>query len=85
MGQTIANGGTAGGDMLPNPGRRPRGCAIYDTDGRLIGWRRVHVVLRNGYRTKDGEPMGWASGGKGECEWSLTGSPFDIVEYEVIL
>jgi hypothetical protein len=29
-------------------------------------------------------PPGWAADGKGGCRWSLTGSPFDIAEYEVI-
>lgn len=70
--------------MQPNPGHMPTACKIIDTDGNFAGYRRVHVVLRGGYDTRRLEPSGWASGGRGACDWALTGSPFDIVEYEVI-
>lgn len=55
--------------MRPNPGHCP---------DEAIG-RRVRVALRNGSRPADA----WAADGRGGCRWSLTGSPFDVVEYEV--
>ena len=44
--------------------------------------RRVRVRLvrdERGVAAHD-----WAADGRGGCRWSLTGSPFDIAEYEVI-
>ncbi|MEP9402063.1 hypothetical protein [Sphingomonas sp. VNH70] len=64
--------------MRPNPGHLPQ-----DAIGK-----RVRVLLANGREgSTDPNPMtpsGWAADGKNGCRWSLTGSPFDIAEYEVI-
>jgi hypothetical protein len=64
--------------LTPNPGHLPV---------EAIG-KRVRVVLANGMPgTTDDNPMsppGWAADGRAACNWSLTGSPFDIKEYEVI-
>lgn len=41
--------------------------------------KRVRVRLANGSLSKGT----WAADGKGGCRWSLTGSPWDIAEYEI--
>lgn len=50
--------------------------------------KRVRVLLANGRigATDDNamSPPGWAADGRGGCRWSLTGSPFDIAQYEVL-
>lgn len=63
--------------MRPNPGHLPDDCDGTD-EGKTF---RVHVVLRNGYDTRGREPIGWPAPG---TRWTLTGHPFDIIEYEVI-
>ena len=64
--------------MTPNPGHLPP-----EAEGK-----RVRVHLRNGELGRtDNSPMsppGWAADGRNGCRWSLTGHPFDIVEYEVV-
>lgn len=64
--------------MTPNPGHLPT---------EAIG-KRVRVRLANGRdgRSDDNpmSPPGWAADGRGGCSWALTGSPFDIAEYEVL-
>ncbi|WCT75927.1 hypothetical protein [Novosphingobium humi] len=50
----------------------------------MVAGKRVHVRLRNGYDTRNAEPMGWAADGRSGCRWNLLGSPFDIVEWELI-
>ncbi|VXC63120.1 conserved hypothetical protein [Sphingomonas sp. AX6] len=64
--------------MKRNPGHLP---------SEAVG-KRVRVQLRRGTMgTEDPNPMsppGWAADGKSGCKWALTGSPFDIVEFEVI-
>ena len=64
--------------MKPNPGHLPE---------EAIG-KRVRVRLSNGsIGASDPNPMsppGWAADGRGGCRWSRIGSPFDIVEYEVL-
>lgn len=64
--------------MKPNPGRLPE-----EARGKRIRARLAH----GGIGACDDNPMsppGWAADGKGACRWSITGSPFDIKEYEVI-
>ena len=50
--------------------------------------KRVRVRLRHGgIGSSDVSPMsppGWAADGRHGCRWTLTGHPFDIVEYEVV-
>ena len=50
--------------------------------------KRVRVILADGRTGKcDDNPMsppGWPADGRDGCRWSITGSPFDIAEYEVI-
>lgn len=64
--------------MKPNPGRCPPEAA----------GKRVYVLLRNGRDNR--EPvsatafLGWAADGRNGCSWRQTGSPADIMEYEVI-
>jgi hypothetical protein len=42
--------------------------------------KRVRVVLRNGMR-----PAGsWPADGRDGCNWRLTGSGFDIKEWEIV-
>lgn len=63
--------------MKPNPGYCPE-----DAIGK-----RVRVQLRTGEVAKDVEgpyPLGWAADGKTGCKWAKTGSPFDILGYEVL-
>jgi hypothetical protein len=64
--------------VKPNPGYLP-----VEAMGK-----RVRVRLANGrIGATDDNPMsprGWAADGKRGCRWSITGSPFDIKEYEVI-
>ena len=64
--------------MKPNPGHLPE---------EAIG-KRVRVVMAHGRPGKaDDNPMsppGWAADGRGGCRWTLSGSRFDIAEYEVI-
>ena len=55
--------------MKKNPGHLPA-----DAVGK-----RVRVKLANGMRPVDS----WAADGKGGCNWKITGSDFDIAEYEV--
>lgn len=42
--------------------------------------RRVRVVLRSGRRPVES----WPADGPQGCDWRLTGSDFDIAEFEVI-
>jgi hypothetical protein len=52
-------------------------------DGRMpsiAAGKRVRVRLRNGMCP----PESWAADGKLGCRWSLTGHPFDILEFEVL-
>ena len=63
----------------PNTGRMPRSAA----------GKRVAVILANGKRPDpdfngSGYPRGWAADGKGACNWTLTGHPFDIVGWMVL-
>lgn len=67
-------------DVRPNPGRLPDEADGTD-EGKTF---RVHVRLRNGYCTKEKEQLGWPASGRGACNWRLTGSPFDILEWEII-
>jgi len=64
--------------MKRNPGHLPP-----EAEGK-----RVRVRLACGRRGRcDNNPMsppGWAADGRNGCRWSLTGSPFDIAEDEVI-
>lgn len=63
---------------MTNPGHLP---------DEAIG-QRVRVKLAHGgMGACDQNPMsppGWAADGRGGCRWSITGSPFDIAEFEVI-
>lgn len=64
--------------MRRNPGRLPP----------IAAGKRVVVRLRNGdVWGRDAvttvTPAGWAADGKSGCRWSLTGSPHDIVAFEV--
>ncbi len=65
--------------MTRNPGRCPLAAQ----------GKRVRGTLANGRRFGDVQvtpvaPLGWASDGRQGCRWTLTGSPFDLAEYEVI-
>lgn len=66
--------------MRPNPGRLPDEADGYD-EGKTY---RVHVRLRNGYCTDPVEPQGWPASGRGACRWTLTGHPYDIIEWELL-
>lgn len=64
------------GGMKPNRGVIPSGA---------VG-KRVIVKLRNGHicgrdPVTSVTPAGWAAD---TSRWSLTGEPFDIIEYEVL-
>lgn len=58
--------------METNPGRCPP----------VAQGKRVHVVLRCGYRTKGNlnEPNGWAAD---TTRWELTGHRNDVIEWEL--
>ncbi len=65
--------------MSPNPGHCP-----LEASGK-----RVRVVLRNGKRygatpVSADSRAGWPADGKGAADWRLTGSPFDIVSWELV-
>lgn len=64
--------------MKPNPGYLPA-----DAVGKRIRTRLAHGGIG---ACDDGttSPPGWAADGRGGCRWTITGSPFDIKEYEVI-
>lgn len=55
--------------MKPNPGYCPQ-----EARGQ-----RVNVRLANGSLGKGS----WAADGKSGCRWSITGSPYDIKEWEI--
>lgn len=64
--------------MKPN-----RGFCPVEAAGRRVRVRLAH----GGIGACDDNPMsspGWAADGKSGCRWSLTGSAFDIAEYEVL-
>ena len=64
--------------MTPNPGHCPT---------EAMG-KRVRVWLAHGreasYDDNPMSPPGWAADGKGGCNWTLTGSAFDIAFYQVM-
>lgn len=60
--------------LAPNPGHLPDSAK----------GKRVRVVLRNTYDTAKREPRGWPADGAGGCDWRLTGSNWDIMQWEVI-
>lgn len=60
--------------LAPNPGHLPDPAK----------GKRVRVVLRNGYDTAKRESRGWPADGSGGCDWRLTGSNWDIMQWEVI-
>lgn len=70
----------------PNPGRCPDECLVLDELGEVTGYRRVHVWLFNGSESSIQSPNGWASGGRGGCNWSICKPPhpFDIQEWRLI-
>ena len=64
--------------MKPNPGHCPA-----EAEGKRVIVRLAH----GGIGKADPNPMsppGWAADGRGGCSWAITGSEFDIAEYEVI-
>ncbi|WP_425230233.1 hypothetical protein [Sphingomonas sp.] len=64
--------------MKANPGHCPA-----EAEGKRVRVRLAH----GGIGDCDPNPMsppGWAADGRNGCRWSLTGSPYDIAEYEVI-
>lgn len=74
--------------MPKNPGHLPPECEIYNEDGQLIGHRRVHVRLFNGWSSKAAGTGSWPShGGRPvPTDWTIrrgTPHPFDIESYEV--
>ena len=66
--------------MQPNPGHLPSEADGTD-EGKTL---RVHVILRSGYDSRERAPQGWAATGRGACNWRLTKSAFDILEWELI-
>ncbi|CAN5574901.1 hypothetical protein BH10PSE14_BH10PSE14_06460 [soil metagenome] len=64
--------------MKPNPGRLPE-----EARGKRVRVRLAHGGL-GACNDNPMSPPGWAADGKGGCWWSITGSAFDIKEYEVI-
>lgn len=65
--------------MSPNRGRCP-----IEAEGK-----RVIVKLANGRvcgrePVSSTTPLGWAANGQGACRWTITGSPFDIANYQVL-
>ena len=72
--------------FAPNPGEMPPQCLVRDDDGKATGaHRRVIVKLCNG-TIHGSEPVS-TTGPKGwdarTTRWSLTGHPYDIVEWEL--
>lgn len=45
---------------------------------------RVRVILRNGSDTANTDPNGWPADGNRGVRWTLTGGPFDIMEWELL-
>ena len=45
----------------------------------MLRGRRVKVRLRNGRQPEES----WAADGPHGCRWTLTGHPYDILEFEV--
>lgn len=65
--------------MKPNPGKCPpeakdKRVIVRLANGNICGREQVTPV----------SPIGWAADGRQACRWTLTGHPFDIVEYEVV-
>ncbi len=55
---------------------------MRENHGHLPGeaeGRRVRVRLRNGLRPAES----WPGDGRFGCRWTLTGDPFDILEWEI--
>jgi hypothetical protein len=64
-----------------NDGHLPDAACIIDPEtGEVRGYHRVQVRLRNGWRSADPWPAG---GGRPPTRWTLTGHPFDILEWEI--
>ncbi len=64
--------------MIPNPGHCPA-----EAEGKRVRVRLAH----GGIGHTDPNPMsppGWPADGRFGCRWTITGSRFDIAEYEVI-
>ncbi|MDE1914704.1 MAG: hypothetical protein KGJ57_17610 [Sphingomonadales bacterium] len=61
--------------MAPNPGHLPPEAA----------GRRVHVILRDGYDTRQREPAGWPADGARGCNWRIRNFRADILEWELVL
>ena len=61
--------------MKPNRGTLPSEAIGNRVRARMAGTPRGRL---------DTGPDGWAADGRAGCRWSLTNSPFDIAEYEVI-
>jgi hypothetical protein len=70
--------------LAPNTGKCPPDCEIVDEHGEVTGHRRVRVVLENGTDSARSSPHGWASGGRGACDWRLRNHPFAIAQWELI-
>jgi len=72
--------------LKQNPGYLPADCLVRDEARQVIGHRRVRVVLFGGVDSARKEPGGWASGGRGACNWAISPRPhpFEIRQYEVI-
>lgn len=71
----------------PNPGHLPFDCTIFDEEGQEAGFRRVHVILFNGWDSREHEHS-WPSVG---LRAPLTGweiskppHPFEIKEYCIV-
>jgi hypothetical protein len=65
--------------MAPNRGKCPK---------EAIG-KRVIVNLANGRvcgreAVSSATPVGWAADGKSGCRWSISGSEWDIANYQVL-
>lgn len=65
-----------------NIGELPQAAKVFDDDGLVSGYRKVHVRLRGGYDSKRAMADPWpAAGGRPGTRWMLDGSQFDIIEW----
>ena len=71
--------------MPYNEGRCPREAEIRGEDGSIAGFRKVHVVLRNGFSTRKAGHDPWPAGGaRPPTRWTLKGGSHDILEWEIV-
>lgn len=71
---------------VTNVGELPWECIVRDENGKITGWRNVHVRLFGGYDSrKAGHPPWPADGARPATNWAISRRPhpFEIREWEV--